>query len=78
VAGNPVATALVDRAAALLDDDRDRLLATAGAFEAAGCPYQQARTLVLAGGDAALTGHAALADLGLGPNPSPGAAAGTN
>jgi predicted ATPase/DNA-binding CsgD family transcriptional regulator len=72
VAGNPVATALVDRAAALLDGDGDgdRLLAVAAAFEAAGCPYQQARTLVLAGGDTAAAGHAALADLGLAP-PAP-------
>ncbi|MCB5179219.1 ATP-binding protein [Streptomyces antimicrobicus] len=50
VAGNPVATAQLDRAEALLDGDRDRQLAAAAAFEAAGCPYQAARTLVLAGG----------------------------
>ncbi|MFI5889742.1 LuxR C-terminal-related transcriptional regulator [Actinoplanes sp. NPDC051513] len=48
VAGNPVAEAIVDRAAALLDGDQERLLATAPAFEAAGCPFQRARTLVLA------------------------------
>ncbi len=67
VAGNPIATAILDRAAALLDDDRGRLLTTAVAFEAAGCPYQRARTLILAGGDTASTGNAALADLGLTP-----------
>jgi predicted ATPase/DNA-binding CsgD family transcriptional regulator len=67
VAGNPVATAVLDRAAALLDDDHERLLATAVAFEAAGCPYQQARTLILAGADTAPAGNAALADLGLSP-----------
>ena len=67
VAGNPIATAILDRAAALLDDDRERLLSTAAAFEAAGCPYQQARTLILAGGDAAAAGRDALAGLGFTP-----------
>jgi hypothetical protein len=67
VAGNPIATAILDRASALLDGDRERLLTTAAAFEAAGCPYQRARTLILAGGDTAPAGHAALADLGLAP-----------
>ncbi|WP_116950536.1 ATP-binding protein [Jiangella endophytica] len=75
VDGNPVAGAIVERAFALLDDDRDRLLATAAAFEAAGCPYQQARTLLLAGGDAASTGAGTLAGLGLAtvrpPRPRP-------
>jgi hypothetical protein len=65
VTGNPVATAQVERAAALLDGDQPRLLAAADAFEAAGCRYQWARTLVLAGGEHAATGAAALADLGL-------------
>jgi hypothetical protein len=45
VAGNPIASAIVDRAAALLNDDHERLLATATAFETAGCPYQRARRL---------------------------------
>ena len=67
VAGNPVATAILDRAAALLDADRERLPAIAAAFETAGCPYQRARTLILAGGDTASAGNAALADLGLTP-----------
>jgi hypothetical protein len=67
VAGNPIATAILDRAAALLDADHERLLATATAFEAAGCPYQRARTLILAGGDTASTGEAALVDLGITP-----------
>jgi len=67
VAGNPIAGALLDRAAALLDDDHERLLATAAAFETAGCPYQRARTLILAGRDTAKTGNAALVDLGLAP-----------
>ncbi|WP_433363672.1 LuxR C-terminal-related transcriptional regulator [Actinoplanes sp. CA-142083] len=71
VAGNPIAEAIVDRAAALLADDRERLLAAAIAFEAAGCPYQRARTLLLAGGESSAggesraAGEAALADLGL-------------
>ncbi len=67
VAGNPVASAIVERAEALLDNDRERLLATADAFDAAGCRYQSARTMVLAGGDHAVRGAAALADLDLAP-----------
>ncbi|KAB8188426.1 ATPase [Nonomuraea phyllanthi] len=66
-AGNPVAGAVVERAGSLLDQDRERLLATADVFEAAGCRYQAARTMVLAGGEHAARGAAALADLGLGP-----------
>src|SRR5215472_11555929 len=65
VAGNPIATAILDRAAALLGGDDERLLTAAAAFETAGCPYQRARTLILAGGDTASTGNAALAGLGL-------------
>jgi predicted ATPase/DNA-binding CsgD family transcriptional regulator len=67
VAGNPVATAQLDRAQALLDGDRPRLLATADAFDAASCPYQAARTLLLAGGRHAAAGTAALTGLGLAP-----------
>lgn len=67
VAGNPVAVALVERAQALLDEDQERVLATAAAFDAAGCRYQSARTRVLAGGDHAVLGEAAIADLGLAP-----------
>ncbi|WP_433424030.1 ATP-binding protein [Microtetraspora malaysiensis] len=67
VAGNPVATAIVERAQALLDNDHERLLATVAAFDTAGCRYQSLRTLVLAGGDHADRGAAALADLGLAP-----------
>ena len=58
---------MVERAQALFDGDRERLLAAADAFDAAGCPYQAARTLVLAGGDEAARGLAAFADLGLAP-----------
>ena len=71
MAGNPIAGAIVERAQALLDDDRERLLATAAAFDAAGCRYQSARTMVLAGGDHAARGAAALADLGLAPMTTP-------
>ncbi|MFC7384715.1 ATP-binding protein [Sphaerisporangium rhizosphaerae] len=64
VAGNPVAEALVERAQALLDHDQERLLATADAFDTAGCRYQSARTLLLAG---APRGATALSALGLSP-----------
>ncbi|GGP95775.1 ATP-binding protein [Streptomyces melanogenes] len=67
VTGNPVATALVDRAQALLDGDLPHLLATATAFETAGCRYQWARTLLLAGGEHAATAASALSDLQLAP-----------
>ncbi|MEV5660263.1 ATP-binding protein [Streptomyces flaveolus] len=69
VAGNPVATAQVDRARALLDGDLPGQLAAAAAFDAAGCPYQSARTLLLAGGEHAAVGEAALAGLGLAARP---------
>ncbi|TWD73012.1 putative ATPase [Kribbella amoyensis] len=50
VAGNPIATTMVDRAAALLDGNHEALLTTAEAFGAAGCHYQAARTKLLAEG----------------------------
>ncbi|WP_431916427.1 ATP-binding protein [Nonomuraea jabiensis] len=65
VAGNPVAAAIVERAGALLDGDQEALLATTDAFDTAGCRYQSARTLVLAGGDHAERGAVALTALGL-------------
>jgi hypothetical protein len=71
VAGNPLAGAIVERAQALLAGDRERVLATAAAFDAAGCGYQSARTRVLAGGDQAAPGAAAVADLGLAPMAPP-------
>jgi predicted ATPase/DNA-binding CsgD family transcriptional regulator len=67
VAGNPIAGAQLERAEALLDGDRDRMLAAAAAFDAAGCRYQWARTLLLTGGEHAATGASALADIGLAP-----------
>jgi predicted ATPase/DNA-binding CsgD family transcriptional regulator len=75
VTGNPVASAQVDRAEALLDRYLPGLLGTAAAFDAAGCHYQSARTLHLAGGDHAATALSAFADLGLAPAPPEHAAA---
>lgn len=72
VAGNPVASTIVERAEALLAKDQARLFATAATFDVAGCRYQWARTMVLAGGDHAARGAAALADLGLAPMTPPG------
>ncbi|MGW2315045.1 ATPase, partial [Actinomadura luteofluorescens] len=66
-AGDPVAGAMVERAEALLDGDPERLLATADAFDAAGCHYQSARTLLLAGGSHAARGATAFKALGLAP-----------
>ena len=69
--GNPVAMALVDRAAALATGDRAGLLAAADALDAAGCGYQWARTLVLAGGPEAAAGEQALAAMGATPTVLP-------
>jgi predicted ATPase/DNA-binding CsgD family transcriptional regulator len=66
-AGNPIATAIVDRAAALRGDDPRRLRAAAATFAGAGCPYQQARTLVLIGGDERAEGVALFTALGIAP-----------
>jgi len=63
-ARNPLAAALVQRAGALMTGDRTALLATADMFDNAGCRYQMARTLVLAGGQASAIGRAALAEMG--------------
>ncbi|HEY2312191.1 MAG TPA: LuxR C-terminal-related transcriptional regulator [Streptosporangiaceae bacterium] len=71
VAGNPIAGAIVERAAALPDNDQERLLAAAEALDRAGCRYQSARTMVLAGGEHAIRGAAAVADLGLAPMAAP-------
>jgi predicted ATPase/DNA-binding CsgD family transcriptional regulator len=73
-AGNPVASALVDRAEGLALGDRGRLLAAARALDAAGCHYQRARTLVLAGGSERAAGEAALGGLGAAPMAVPPAA----
>lgn len=65
VAGNPIASAIVDRAQALLDNDPARLPTIAAAFESARSPYQQARTLSLGSDSTATAGRAALTGLGL-------------
>jgi len=62
-ADNPIAAAIVDRAAALAGD-RDRLIPAAAALAAAGCRYQWARTLVLIGGADRVRGESALAAMG--------------
>ena len=41
---NPIATAIVDRAAAIATGDRDAVVRLAITFAQLGCPYQQART----------------------------------
>ena len=65
-AGNPIATAIVDRAAALTvpGGDRDGLSAAAAALQDAGCRYQWARTLVLIGGEHRADGESVLATMG--------------
>ena len=67
VGHNPVASAIVDRAEAIDAGDIDRLLTAATALDAAGCRYQYARSLVLAGGDARARGNAILAAIGAAP-----------
>jgi hypothetical protein len=64
--GNPIAVAIVDRAAALAAPagDRDGLTAAAAALEAAGCRYQWARTLVVLGGEQRTRGESMLATMG--------------
>jgi predicted ATPase/DNA-binding CsgD family transcriptional regulator len=68
-ADNPIATAIVDRAAALVrgDDDKHGLTAAATALGNTGCRYQQARTLVLIGGEQRAHGEAILATMGATP-----------
>jgi predicted ATPase/DNA-binding CsgD family transcriptional regulator len=63
-AGNPICSAIGDRAAALASGDLTSARAVASRFDQAGCPYQAARTLVLVGGGDTATGTAALAALG--------------
>jgi hypothetical protein len=66
-AGNPIALAIVDRAAALAAGDRDEMLAAADRLSSAGCRYQWARTLVLAGGPERARGEDELAAMGARP-----------
>jgi predicted ATPase/DNA-binding CsgD family transcriptional regulator len=74
---NPIAAAMVERAAALAAGRGgwDGLTAAATALAAAGCRYQWARTLVMSGGADRQRGDAALAGLGATPTvwpPAPG------
>jgi predicted ATPase len=64
---NPIASAIIDRADAIDSGDVDRLLAAADALHDAGCHYQQARTLVLAGSEARTRGESILASIGATP-----------
>ena len=63
---NPIAAAIVDRAAALAGD-RGGLIPAAAALQAAGCSYQWARTLVLIGGAERVRGESVLAAMGATP-----------
>ncbi|TWF77759.1 putative ATPase [Pseudonocardia hierapolitana] len=63
-AENAVTAALVHRASALAAGDRTGVLAAADALEAAGCRYQWARSLVLAGGADRERGASELAAMG--------------
>jgi hypothetical protein len=67
VVHNPIASAMVNRAAAIDTGDIDGLLSAADALDAAGCRYQHARTLVFAGGEARARGEAILAAIGAAP-----------
>ena len=66
-AGNPVAASIVDRAQAVANGALTSLPSVAAALAAAGCRYQQARTLVLAGGDHQTSGERILAAIGATP-----------
>ena len=68
-AGNPIATAIVDRTAALAgrDGGRGGLTAAAAALADAGCRYQWARTLVFIGGEQRARGESVLAAMGATP-----------
>jgi predicted ATPase/DNA-binding CsgD family transcriptional regulator len=70
---NPIAAAIVERAAALHvpGGDRDAMSAAAAALDAAGCRYQWARTLVLLGGTDRARGAAALAAMRATPMAGP-------
>lgn len=63
---NPIAAAIVDRAAALADD-RTTLATAAGALAAAGCRYQWARTLIFIGETQRARGESELAAMGASP-----------
>ena len=68
---NPVAAALVERAAAFESATTRRCSRSRRALDAAGCPYQRARTLVFAGGEERRRGARLLAALGAAPMAEP-------
>src|SRR5262249_58920067 len=53
---NPIATAMVERAAAIISGDRETIVRLAITFARLGCPYQQARTARMATGPLARAG----------------------
>jgi hypothetical protein len=65
--GNPLTAAIVERAAAMDAGDPARIAATAATLGAGGCRSQQARSLLLAGGEARAEGQAILAAIGAAP-----------
>src|SRR5262245_6340185 len=67
VRSNRIASAIVERAAAVDAGDTEGLLIVADAFAAAGCRYQHARSLVLAGGEQRVEGEAIMAAIGATP-----------
>jgi predicted ATPase/DNA-binding CsgD family transcriptional regulator len=67
VSHNPIASAIIDRAGAIDTHHRDGLLAAATALDAAGCRYQRARTLILAGGEPRAEGEAIMTAIGATP-----------
>ena len=68
-ADNPIAAAIVERAAAWSRPvgDRDALTAAAAALLDAGCRYEWARTLIMLGGEQRARGEAVLASMGTTP-----------
>jgi hypothetical protein len=63
---NPIAAAIVHRAAALAGE-RSELIQAATALHDAGCRYQWARTLVILGGEHRARGESVLAAMGATP-----------
>ena len=68
---NPVAAAIVERAAAIDVGDNEALFRRRRPWTPPAARYQQARTLVLAGGDARAEGRALMAALGAAPMAEP-------
>ncbi|MGI8693334.1 MAG: BTAD domain-containing putative transcriptional regulator [Geodermatophilaceae bacterium] len=64
---NPIAAAIVDRAAALPGGNQAGILAAAEALASAGCRYQWARTLLIAGGSHTTTGLTEMAAINATP-----------